>query len=66
MPRYFIGFVYEDGERREEEVTLEEFCKAERRNGFKPKLPSTDENFMTTPATGGFKSGSVEGRVVND
>ncbi len=45
------------------EVSLEEFCKAERQAGFRPKLPSTDPRYMTTPATGGFSSGSISGSM---
>ena len=47
----------------ESEVTLEEYCKAERQAGFRPKLPSTDPAYMTTPATGGFSSGSISGNI---
>ena len=46
------------------EVSLEEFCKAERQAGFRPKLPSTDPRYMTTPATGGFFGGAISGNSV--
>lgn len=61
--RYFLA-VQLGGEKIEREVTVEEFCKAERAAGFRPKLPSSDRFYMTTPATGGFGgSGGVSGRV---
>lgn len=62
--RYYLG-AWLGGELTEREVTVEEFCKAERLAGFRPKLPSTDRFYMTTPATGGFSAGAntVFGRV---
>lgn len=60
--RYFL-YVVLAGERIEREVSLEEFCKAERAAGFRPKLWSGDPAYMTTPATGGFSSGESGGRV---
>lgn len=46
------------------EVTKEEFIRAERAAGFRPKCASTDPQYMTTCATGGFSSsGGVSGRV---
>lgn len=60
--RYFLSTVL-GGEKIEREVSLEEFCKAERRAGFRPKLPSYHPNYMTTPATGGFgSSDGISGR----
>lgn len=56
--RYFLSAKL-GSEYVKREVTLEEFCKAERAAGFRPKMPSTDPRYMTTPATGGF--GSSEG-----
>ena len=50
----------------EREVTLEEYCRAERNAGFRPSyLRSTDPAFMTTPATGSFSSGrtGISGRA---
>lgn len=49
----------------EREVTLEEYCRAERNAGFRPSyLRSTDPAYMTTPATGSFSSGrtGISGR----
>ncbi len=61
--RYFLSATIE-GEKIEREVTIEEFCKAERGAGFRPKLWSGDPKYMTTPATGGFGSSSgISGRV---
>lgn len=45
------------------EVSLEAYCRAERAAGFRPKLPRTDPAYMTTPATGGFGSGGISGRM---
>ena len=45
------------------EVSLEQYCRAERAAGFRPKLWSGDPNYMTTPATGGFSGGNVSGRI---
>ena len=61
--RYFLSVVL-GSERVEREVTVKEFCEAERRAGFRPKLSSTDPNYMTAPATGGFGSFSgIGGRM---
>lgn len=61
--RYFLSVTIA-GEKIEREVTLEEFCKAERAAGFRPKLWSGDPAYMTTPATGGFSSSrGISGRV---
>jgi hypothetical protein len=60
--RYYLSATL-GGEKVEREVTIEEFCRAERAAGFRPKLPSTDRFYMTTPATGGFSSGAISGRV---
>ena len=61
--RYFLSATIA-GEKIEREVTLEEFCKAERAAGFRPKLWSGDPAYMTTPATGGFSSSSgISGRT---
>lgn len=62
MNRYFLSATF-GGEKIEREVTLEEFCKAERSAGFCPKLWSGDPAYMTTPATGGFSSGGISGRT---
>ncbi len=63
MKKYFLSCQL-GGETIEREVTLEEFCKAERAAGFRPKLWSGDPKYMTTPATGGFGgSGGISGRI---
>lgn len=56
--RYFLAATIA-GEKFEREVSVEEFCAAERAAGFRPKMPSTDPRYMTTPATGGFGSTST-------
>lgn len=63
--KYYLSAVL-GSEKIEREVTLEEFCRAERSAGFSPKLASTDPKFMTTPATSGFGCGSIGGRTSND
>lgn len=61
--RYFLSANIA-GETIEREVTLEEFCKAERAAGFRPKLWSGDPAYMTTPATGGFSNrNGISGRT---
>lgn len=61
--RYFLSATI-GGEKIEREVTLEDFCKAERDAGFRPKLPSNDPAYMTTPATSGFgNSNGISGRT---
>lgn len=45
-------------------VSKEDWIKAERAAGFHPKLPSTDPDYMTTCATGGFGGSGVSGKVV--
>jgi hypothetical protein len=60
--RYYLSAML-GSEKVEREVTLEEFCRAERAAGFRPKLPSSDRFYMVTPATGGFSSGAISGRV---
>ena len=42
----------------EKQVTKEEYIKAERAAGFRPKMSSDDPRYMTTIATAGFGSGS--------
>jgi len=49
----------------EREVTKEEWIKAERAAGFRPKLSSDHPNYMKVCATGGFGSSAstVGGRI---
>ena len=58
MDKYYLKIFDE-----EKEVTLEEYCKAERNAGFRPKLSSDHPDYNTTPATGGFSSGNVSGHI---
>ena len=64
MERYFLSVTLA-GEKIEREVTVEEFCRAERQAGFHPKMSFSDPHYMTTPATGGFGStmSGISGRV---
>ena len=45
------------------EVTKEEWIKAERAAGFRPKLWRGLPAYMTTCATGGFGGNGVSGRI---
>ena len=63
MDKYYLSVTF-GGEKIEREVSLEEFCKAERAAGFYPKRTSiSDINYLTTPATGGFSGTGVSGIV---
>lgn len=45
------------------EVSKEEWIKAERRAGFRPKLPSDHPNYMKICATGGFGGWGISGKI---
>ena len=61
MTKYYLSSTLNE---KEHEVSLEEFCRAERNAGFRPKMSSDHPKYMTTPATGGFSSGyGIQGRV---
>lgn len=60
--KYFLSVTFA-GELIKREVTLEEYCKAERAAGFRPKMASDDPRYMITPATGGFGTANISGRV---
>lgn len=45
-------------------VSKEMWIRAERAAGFRPKLSSDDPRYMATPATGGFSSGGISGRIL--
>ena len=60
--KYFLYAIL-GNERVEREVSVEEYCKSERIAGFRPKLPSTDPEYMKTPATAGFSDGNIGGRI---
>lgn len=62
MYKYFLSAKL-GAETVEREVTLEEYCIAERNAGFRPKLWSGDPACMTTPATRGFSSGNISGHT---
>lgn len=52
-PKYYLGAIGLP----EQEVSKEEFIRAERAAGFRSKFPGQ-------PATGGFSGGGMSGRVV--
>lgn len=46
------------------QVSREEWIRAERASGFRPKMASDDPRYMSTCATAGFSSsGGTEGRI---
>ena len=50
-----------------QKVSKEDWIKAERASGFRPKLSSDDPRYMTVCATGGFSSsGGMSGSITND
>lgn len=60
MNKYYLSAKLGSEER---EVSLEEYCQAERNAGFRPKMSSDHPDYMKTPATGGFSSGNISGRI---
>ena len=63
MDTYFLSVIL-NGEKIEREVTLKEYCEAERRAGFRPKMASDNPAYMTTPVTAGFSSSAgIRGRI---
>jgi hypothetical protein len=59
--RYFLKA---DHQTSWDEVTKEQWIRAERAAGFRPKLWSGDPNYMTTCATGGFSNGGgLSGKI---
>lgn len=63
MYKYFLSVTLA-GEKIEREVSVAEYCMAERVAGFYPKTYVGSPDYLTTPATGGFGSplGGVSGR----
>ena len=55
MKIYYVENII-NGQYIEKEVSLKEYCKAERSAGFQPKMSSDHPDYMTTPATGGFST----------
>lgn len=49
-----------------QEVSKDEWIKAERRAGFRPKLWSGDPNYMKVCATGSFGDGQISGTITYD
>lgn len=63
MDTYFLSVIL-NGEKIEREVTLKEYCEAERLAGFRPKMASDNPAYMITPATAGFGSSvGISGRI---
>ena len=61
VAKYFLKAAHESAWK---EVSLSEFCRAERDAGFYPRRLTPDHpDYMTTPATGSFGSRGMEGRV---
>ena len=64
MNRYFLSA--EIGDKVvEHEVTLREYCVAERRAGFWPKV-FTNDSADEIPATASFSCGGMSGRIEYD
>lgn len=63
MYKYYLS-AFIGSEKVEREVTLEEYCLAERKAGFYPKLSSDHRDYLTTPATASFGNGHISGRSV--
>lgn len=57
-------FLKADWQTEYQEVTKEQWIKAERAAGFRPKLSSDDPDYMKTCATGGFSGSGVNGKIV--
>jgi hypothetical protein len=58
--RYFLKA---DHETKYTEVTKEQWIRAERAAGFRPKMSQDHPNYMTTEATGGFGGRGISGRI---
>lgn len=61
--RYYLKAPWRDGW---DEVSVEEYCRAERDAGFRPRMPSDHPEYMRTPATGGFGGSGTRGKVEYD
>lgn len=62
MDRFFVTL----GTEPEKEVSKEEFIRAERNAGFRPKLCFDHPDYMTTFATAGFQGNGIYGRMEFD
>jgi hypothetical protein len=60
MTKYFLKAEHQD---KEEQVTKEQFIRAERNVGFHPKCAHDSPNYWTTCATGGFSGSGMSGRI---
>jgi len=60
MDRYFLKA---DHQTDWDEVSKEDWIKAERQAGFRPNLPSDHPQYMNTCATLSFCGGPVSGKI---
>lgn len=60
MNRHFLKAAFA---REWTEVSREEWIKAERAAGFRPRMSSDDPRYMDVYATGGFSGNGVSGRL---
>lgn len=65
MSKYYLSVTL-GGEKIEREVSLLEYCRAERQAGFRPRMAYDDPRYMTTPATGGFSGNGISGSIKYD
>lgn len=63
MDKYYLK---PDWKNEWDEVSREEWIKAERNAGFMPKLSADHPDYMKTLATGGFYGKGVGGRIEFD
>ena len=63
MTRYFLKADFQSDY---QEVTKEEWIKAERAAGFRPKLASDDPRYMKVCATAGFYGNGVSGKIEDE
>ena len=58
--KYFLETI---GLNNKVEVTKEEWIRAERSAGFRPKMASDHPEYMNTFATGGFSNNFISGSI---
>jgi len=58
--KYFLETI---GLNNKVEVTKEEWIRAERSAGFRPKMASNEVGYMSTCATGGFSNNFISGSI---
>lgn len=57
---YYLKSFFDD---KWTKVSKEDFIKAERSAGFRPKISSDSPDYYTTLATSGFSGGSISGKL---